>query len=637
MIKNLFISVVNMSITASFAIIAIMLIRFLIRKQPKIISYVLWSVVLFRLLCPWSLSSRVSVYNSLPVAETTINGQIVYSIPEISDEEPPVVQDITVNNEITNNTSDYTNNDNLIVHYNITPDYTVIFSGIWFSGITFLIVKNIISLYEVKSILFFSKKEHDNIYTNDKINTAFVFGVINPGIYLPENLKDEQKKYIIRHETVHIKRKDYIFKLIGFVAVCLHWFNPLVWLAFRLAEKDMEMACDEAVIKNMNIREKTDYSQTLLMLSSGITFSPSVSIAFSENNIKERINNILNYKNKNKKYIIIASAILLAVMGIFAVNPITEQISVDESVINSDDSTVYHIVQAGETVWEIAEKYDISIESLHYLNPGIEESIVPGEMIQVKPAEEVSGYGKPESIYTFFIKPDESLDIMAETAAQVYFNALGKAEEYSLIDYKISRPMNSDNEFANTPYKLANDFMYAVLIEFTHTSLPAGTPNMKMVLYIQPLNNSNYVIAGALSPVSKDTAIQNSENRGKNIWPLLFGNISRGYTGQYPRHNGIDIAADTGSHIFAVADGTVVTVENANMGYGIHCVIDHGDYFTLYAHCDALEVTEGQKVQQGHLIGYVGSTGNSTGPHLHLEVYTYTDGDKVTMDPYEYF
>ena len=196
--------------------------------------------------------------------------------------------------------------------------------------------------------------------------------------------------------------------------------------------------------------------------------------------------------------------------------------------------------------------------------------------------------------------------------------------------------MDSDNEFANTPYKLANDFMYAVLIEFTHTSLPVGTPAMQMVLYIQPLDDSNYIIVGALSPVSKKTAIQNSENRGKNIWPLLFGNISRGYTGQYPQHNGIDIAADTGSHIFAVADGTVITVENTNMGYGVHCIIDHGDYKTLYAHCDALEVIEGQKVQQGQLIGYVGNTGNSTGPHLHLEVFTGGGETKITCNPLEY-
>ncbi len=636
MIKTLFISVVNMSITASFAIIAVILIRFLIRKQPKVISYALWSVVLFRLLCPWSLPSRVSVYNSLTVAETTINGQIIYDIPELTEDEATVFQDITVNNEITNITSNNSDKENLIISHNITPDYTAIIAGIWGVGIVFLIIKNLMSLYDVKEILTYSKKEQDNIYTNDRINSAFVFGIVNPGIYLPENISDSRKKYIIRHEAVHIKRKDYIFKLMGFVAVCLHWFNPLVWLSFKLVEKDMEMACDEAVIRNMDARETISYSQTLLMMSSGMTFSLSASIAFNENNIKERIKNILNYKNKNKKYIIIVSAVLLAVVGIFAVNPLTEQIPVNENDIDGDSNTIYHIVQSGETVWEIAEKYNISIDSLEHLNPDIEEGIVPGEMIQVKPAPEVSGYGKPESIYTFFIKPDESLDVMAETAAQVYFNALGEAKEYSLVNYKISKPMDSDNEFANTPYKLANDFMYAVLIEFTHTSLPVGTPAMQMVLYIQPLDNSNYVIAGALSPVSKKTAIQNSENSGKNIWPLLFGNISRGYTGQYPAHNGLDIAADLGTHIFAVADGTVITVENTNLGYGIHCIIDHGDYKTLYAHCDALEVTEGQKVQQGQLIGYVGSTGNSTGPHLHLEVFTGSGETKVTADPLEY-
>ena len=634
MIRELFFSVLNMSITASFAIIAVIFVRYFIRKQPKLISYVLWSVVLFRLLCPWSFTSEFSAFNALSAAETTTDGQIEYIFApetEKSVSTDAVIEDYAVT------APKYIANHNVLIHYDMGPDYSEIIAVIWISGITVLLINSILQAQEIKKLLINSTKLQKNVYINDNIDTAFVWGIISPVIYLPADLSNEQQIYIILHENVHIRRKDYIFKLLGFAALCIHWFNPFVWIAFRMAEKDMEMACDEAVIKEMTPDETIGYSQTLLMLSSGITFSPSAAIAFNENNIKERIKNILNFKPVSKKYIVVLTVLLMITVGIFAVNPVTEQISVNENDINNSSDNVYHIVQAGETVWEIAEKYNISMDSLKYFNPDIEEGIVPGETIQVKPAAEVSGYGKPESIYTFFVKPDEPLDVMAETAAQVYFNALGDAEEYSLIDYKITRPMDSDNEYANTPYKLANDFMYAVLIEFTHTSLPAGTPGMKMVLYIQPLSNSNYVIVGALSPVSKDTAIQYSENRGKNIWPLLFGNISRGYTGQYPRHNGIDIAADIGSHIFAVADGTVTKVVSANMGYGVHCIIDHGDYFTLYAHCDSLEVVTGQKVQQGQLIGYVGNTGNSTGPHLHLEVYTNIHGDKVTMNPYEYF
>ena len=130
-----------------------------------------------------------------------------------------------------------------------------------------MVLNNLLSLYEIRTILASSRHISRNVYANNIIPTAFIMGIIRPKIYLPYNLGEKQKEFILLHEQTHIKRGDYLFKILGFVAVSLHWFNPLVWLAFKAAENYMEMSCDEEVIKQLGYNEKAEYSQTLLNIS----------------------------------------------------------------------------------------------------------------------------------------------------------------------------------------------------------------------------------------------------------------------------------------------------------------------------------------------------------------------------------
>ncbi|MBQ8603772.1 MAG: peptidoglycan DD-metalloendopeptidase family protein [Oscillospiraceae bacterium] len=627
MIKDLFLSVVNMSITASFAIIAVLILRLFLKKQPKIMSYALWLVVLFRLLCPWSLPSEFSAYNALPVAETTPAGAIEYIAAE-KETYIPSIDAVIPDTDII--VPDYVADRNVIIPHNITPDYTGIISAVWITGVAAFVISSVLSAYETKRLLAGSAEIQHNVFCCDRISTAFVYGIVNPRIYLPAGLNQQEQQYIIRHEKVHIGRKDYIFKFIGFIALCIHWFNPLVWLAFRMAEKDMEMACDEAAIRKMGAEYIAGYSSTLLKLSTGRHILTAA--AFGESNIKERIVNILNYKKNTAKYMATTVILLACAAGILMLNPTENLINNDEP--DSSQNIVYHTVSDGETVWEIAEKYNTYPATIMELNPDAEDGIYPGDILEIHPGEKAE-LSITDERYEFFIKPDEPLEVMAETAAQVYFNTLNEPEKYTLENYTISHPTDKDEQqFAYEPYINGDKFYYSVRIEYDYEGRPEDAPMRQEVMYIQAEENSRYKIIGVVPPVLPTE--YRTENNGRHIWPLIGGRITRGYSGQYPQHNGIDIAADIGTGIFAVAAGTVITVESTNMGYGIYCVIDHGDYRTLYAHCDALEVLEGQKVQQGQLIGYVGNTGNSTGPHLHLEVYKLINGEKVTSDPLEY-
>ena len=302
MIKSLFLQVVNMSITASVVILAVMGIRWLLRKQPKIYSYMLWGIVLFRLLCPYAFSLDTSLFNFMPAAH--ISGSQIEYVPQDIVYAPQIellieseaVTESVLSAHNTAQTETMPDENKIVKSSETTIDYIKIVAVLWLFGSIYMVLNNLISLYEIRVILSGSRHISSNVYANRTISTAFIMGIFNPKIYLPENLTDKQKEFILLHEQTHIKRGDYLFKILGFVAVSLHWFNPLVWAAFKMAENDMEMACDEAVIRKLGGNEKAGYSQTLLNISMPSPKQPAMHLAFGEGDTKNRIINILNYK-----------------------------------------------------------------------------------------------------------------------------------------------------------------------------------------------------------------------------------------------------------------------------------------------------------------------------------------------------
>ncbi len=309
MFDKLFLQILNMSFTASVVIVFVSTIRLFLKKVPKIFSYSLWSVVLFRLICPFSFESVLSL---LPTKTNHIPYEVRYmEVPQI-DTGIPIVN----------------NNVNPILP-NATPTASVnpiqiwIFIGeiIWLIGVITLLLYSTISLILLKKRLLDSVLYKDNIYISNNINTAFVIGIIKPKIYLPNNLNDKEREYILLHEQTHLKRFDHIVKIIGFIALCLHWFNPFVWYAFFVSGKDMEMSCDETVIKKLGNSVKKDYSSSLLTLATGKRMLGGAPLAFGEGDTKSRVKNVLNYKRPAFwTVLILLIIVVLIIVGLMA-NP----------------------------------------------------------------------------------------------------------------------------------------------------------------------------------------------------------------------------------------------------------------------------------------------------------------------------
>lgn len=309
---KLFLQILNMSITSTYVILFVILIRFLLRKTPKIYSYSLWSVVLLRFIFPFSFES---IFSFIRINPKAIPIDIIYTqIPQIN-------SGIGLIDNVVNNTLPAAT---LYASANSIQIWILIGEIIWLVGMVTLIIYSIITTIKLSKRLKHSINISRNIYKVDYISTPFVFGLIKPKIYLPVGLSENEKSYIIKHEQTHIERYDHIIKFITFVVLSIHWFNPLVWLAFILMSKDMELSCDEKVIRELGNEIKKDYSNSLLSLSLGRKIIGGSPLAFAENNTKGRIKNILNYK-KPKFYIIFITFIILiiAFVGLMT-NPVKD-------------------------------------------------------------------------------------------------------------------------------------------------------------------------------------------------------------------------------------------------------------------------------------------------------------------------
>lgn len=307
MSDKVFLDIVNMSITGSFAILIIMLARLLLKKAPKVFSYALWFVAFFRLLVPVSFESVLSI---LPFNTTPLSTDMLYI-------ETPYVEtgikaiDSVINPVVATEVFDST--------ANVYQIFTFWGKIIWFIGVCAFCLYSIRSYSKLKKKLQSAVLLRDNIYISQVVGTPFALGLRNPKIYLPSNLADAQE-YVIAHEQTHLARRDNLAKILGYVVLILHWFNPLVWLAFKLFVTDMEMSCDESVIRNSKEDIRKEYSQSLLELSIEKS-TLGIPMAFAEGNPKERIKNVM--KSNTKKIIGFAGlgAVILIVVIAICLSP----------------------------------------------------------------------------------------------------------------------------------------------------------------------------------------------------------------------------------------------------------------------------------------------------------------------------
>ncbi len=303
--SELFLIVFKMSLTASYVILFVIFVRLLLNKAPKVISYALWGVVAFRLIVPFSFESMFSLMprNSNAVS---IPHDIVYK-QSLKIDRGTEVADSFVTRLFPSPA----------VKASMNPPqiYIEIGAYIWFFGVTILLVYSLVSVLSLKRQLKDAQLIEKNIFEAKNLKTPFVLGLVNPRIYLPVGLSKEQQNYIIMHEQAHIHRKDNIIKILAFVIVSIHWFNPLVWIAFMLMSTDMELSCDEKVLKAMDDEMKKPYANSLLSLAVGKHILNGSPLAFGEGNVKRRIKNVLSYK-KPKVWVILFSIIIVTAIGI---------------------------------------------------------------------------------------------------------------------------------------------------------------------------------------------------------------------------------------------------------------------------------------------------------------------------------
>ena len=347
--SKLFISVLNMSITASYVILFVILVRLLLKKAPKVISYALWGVVAFRLIIPLHFES---IFSLIPRNTNTV--PIPYDI--IYQESPQFNSGIKV---VDSFISEALPAPTIKASVNPLQIYTDIGAYLWALGIIALLVYSCVSVLKLKTQLKSAQLLEHNIFEAKNLKTPFVLGLIRPKIYLPAGLNDTERVYILLHEQTHIHRKDYIIKILAFLILSVHWFNPIAWIAFRLMSTDMELSCDEHVLKEMNEDIKKPYANSLLSLAAGKHILNSSPLAFGEGNIKERIKNVLKYR-KPKFWVTVFSIIIVTAVGIgLMLNPKAKALDESERITDSAHQYNNDLISSQKTLEPTAPKLSL--------------------------------------------------------------------------------------------------------------------------------------------------------------------------------------------------------------------------------------------------------------------------------------
>jgi beta-lactamase regulating signal transducer with metallopeptidase domain len=307
---EVFLKVLNMSITATYVLIAVLILRLLLKRAPKWISYILWGVLLFRLVCPVSFSSAFSLFNFLnaPVAGSggieyisKANGLTV--VPQISSDADYFGKTVS---PIVSHAVEATSVEPMQLFLSIG-------TWVWLAGIVVMLIYSVVSYLWLKRRVSTATHLNGNVFETDEISSPFVCGFFKPKIYLPVGINETEREYVLLHERTHILRKDHIIKPIAFFALSIHWFNPFMWLAFCLMSRDMEMSCDERVVCELDREGKVRYSETLLRLAMRRPILAGSPLAFGESTTKSRIKNVLHYKKPS--FWLVCTAVLVLASG----------------------------------------------------------------------------------------------------------------------------------------------------------------------------------------------------------------------------------------------------------------------------------------------------------------------------------
>ena len=336
--NELFLKIVNMSISASWLVLVVLILRFVLKKAPKWVNILLWGIVAIRLICPFSFESALSL---IPSAET---------FPEkvISGPSFDVQTGIT---PVDNRINDYLGDryfEGVTVPANNGNNIMTILTIVWTIGILLLVAYTVISYWRLRRKVDTAVRYKDNIFQSENVKSPFVLGIIKPRIYLPFNMNGQDLEHVVAHEQAHIHRKDHWWKPFGFLLLTIHWFNPLVWLAYVLLCRDIELACDEKVIKELGNEQRADYTQALVACSVNRRMIAACPLAFGEVGVKDRVKSVMNYKKPAFWGVVLAVIVCVFVAVCFLTNPVTKNNGTDGTVTEWFD----YLETPDEMVWD---------------------------------------------------------------------------------------------------------------------------------------------------------------------------------------------------------------------------------------------------------------------------------------------
>ena len=313
--SELFLEIVNRSIAASWIVIAVLILRFCLKKAPKWVNVLLWGIVAVRLIFPFSIESALSL---IPSAETVSPSIMMETAPSVQTGVPALDQVI-----------------NPVIDHSLSPApgasanplqiWISVMAAVWLAGAAALLLYSAISYWRLRRRVREAVILRDNIYQSENVCSPFVLGIIRPKIYLPYHMDKREMDHVIAHEQTHIRRRDHWWKPLAFLLLTVHWFNPLLWLGYILLCRDIELACDERVIREMGNEQRADYTHALVSCSVSRRSIAACPLAFGEVGVKTRVKSVMNYK-KPAFWIILASALICAAAAVcFLTNPKTEQ------------------------------------------------------------------------------------------------------------------------------------------------------------------------------------------------------------------------------------------------------------------------------------------------------------------------
>lgn len=339
--SEVFLKIINMSISASWLVLVVLVLRFFLKKAPKWVNILLWGIVAIRLICPFSFESVLSLIPSAKTIPLNIG----------TDTTPAIDSGFHALNNIVNPFISQSNTPMPGKSINSLQLTIAIFECIWVLGITAMAVYTAISYLKLHHKIDTAIHYKDSIFQSENVNSPFVLGILKPKIYLPFKLNEHDVEYVIAHEQAHIRRKDHWWKPLGFLLLTIHWFNPLMWVAYILLCRDIELACDEKVVKKFGNEQRANYMQTLVDCSVNRRMIAACPLAFGEVGVKERVKSMLNYKKPSFWVIIVAVTVCVVVAICFLTNPITSR----ESIKWAQDLSIEDIANAELAVFPESE------------------------------------------------------------------------------------------------------------------------------------------------------------------------------------------------------------------------------------------------------------------------------------------